>query len=234
MLRRLVSVGKGRVWHRSLASNKQKQQVSTPVIGVGEELPKVDPLSISTEGEPVRQIDTRLRPRHRILIEGGIPPVEFEWEKKRTARRQRFGQFGLASGVNLEELWPTVEEIEEEEAIGMYRELQAVLQEHKQLVAERKKTEAARDKEIQANIKKYPAMLKKYEASQIKAEKEKDEKELTLERRIREIHEYFGYWLDPKDPRFGVMLQQKEAEEKKAEKMAKRAEKEKKKFADIV
>lgn len=59
MLRRLVSVGKGRVWHRSLASNKQKQQVSTPVIGVGEELPKVDPLSISTEGEPVRQIDTR-------------------------------------------------------------------------------------------------------------------------------------------------------------------------------
>lgn len=59
MLRRLVSIEKGRVWHRSLASNKQKQQVSTPVIGVGEELPKIDPLSISTEGEPVRQIDNR-------------------------------------------------------------------------------------------------------------------------------------------------------------------------------
>ena len=40
--------------------------------------------------------------------------------------------------------------------------------------------------------------------------------------------------MDPKDPRFEVMLQQKEAEEKKAEKMAKRAEAQKKKIAEIV
>lgn len=42
-----------------------------------------------------------------------------------------------------------------------------------------------------------------------------DEKEAVVERRMREIHEYFGYWMDPKDPRFEVMLQQKEAQEKK-------------------
>lgn len=50
---------------------------------------------------------------------------------------------------------------------------------------------------------------------------------------FREIQEYFGYWMDPKDPRFEVMLQQKEAEEKKSEKLAKRAEAQKKKFAEI-
>ena len=54
-----------------------------------------------------------------------------------------------------------------------------------------------------------------YYASQVKAETEKSEQDKVLERRIREIQEYFGYWIDPKDPRFEVMLKQKEAEEKK-------------------
>lgn len=61
----------------------------------------------------------------------------------------------------------------------------------------------------------YADVLAKFEASNVKAEKEKSEKEEKLERRIREIQEYFGYWIDPKDPRFEVMLAQKEAEEKK-------------------
>lgn len=38
-----------------------------------------------------------------------------------------------------------------------------------------------------------------------------------LERRVREIQEYFGYWIDPADPRFSIMLQQKEVEEKKVD-----------------
>lgn len=48
-----------------------------------------------------------------------------------------------------------------------------------------------------------------------KIEANKSEKEQALESRIREIQEYFGYWIDPKDPRFTVMLKQKELEEKK-------------------
>lgn len=61
----------------------------------------------------------------------------------------------------------------------------------------------------------YEKKLADYYASQVQAETEKSEQEKVMERRIREIQEYFGYWIDPNDPRFEVMLKQKEAEEKK-------------------
>ncbi|CAB3410838.1 unnamed protein product [Caenorhabditis bovis] len=175
-----------------------------------------------------------MRPRHRIMASGGIPPVQFEFERDRISRRERFGKYGLASGVAVEELFPTVEEIEEEQALGLYHELNDALKQHKELQQKKKVAEEARLAELEKNLKKYPSILAKYEAGLIKQEKEKDEKELALEKRIREIQEYFGYWMDPKDPRFEVMLKQKEEEEKKAAKLAKRQEMAKKKFAENV
>ncbi|CAD6186348.1 unnamed protein product [Caenorhabditis auriculariae] len=161
-----------------------------------------------------------MRSRHRILAAGGMPPVEFEFERERAARRERFGRFGLKSGVPVEELFPTVEELEEEKALGLYRELNDVMREHTDLQAKKKIKEAARLAELEKNLKSYPQKLAKYEASLVKSEREKDAKELALEKRIREIQEYFGYWMDPKDPRFEVMLQQKEQEEKEGYSMA--------------
>jgi len=35
--------------------------------------------------------------------------VEYEYEKEKWAKGERFGQFGLSSGVDIRELWPTVE-----------------------------------------------------------------------------------------------------------------------------
>lgn len=163
-----------------------------------------------------------------------MPPVQFDSEQKRASRRERFGKYGLASGVPVAELFPTEEEIEEEQAIGLYRELTDVKKEYLELKKKKEEAEKARLVELEKNLKKYPAALAKYEASLVKQEKEKDEKELALEKRIREIQEYFGYWMDPKDPRFEVMLQQKEAEEKKAAKMAKREEIQKKRYAENV
>ncbi|PIO64274.1 hypothetical protein TELCIR_14106 [Teladorsagia circumcincta] len=165
-----------------------------------------------------------------------MPPLEFEWERKRNAQRERFGTYGLKSGIDPSICWPTVEvtrdypneihspypnisplfqEIEEEQAVGLYREYDTCVREMKALKQKKEAKEAARLAELEKNLEKYPEVLAKYEASQIKAEKERDEKEIALENRIREIQEYFGYWMDPKDPRFEVMLQQKEQEEKK-------------------
>ncbi|PIO72592.1 Mov34/MPN/PAD-1 family protein [Teladorsagia circumcincta] len=156
-----------------------------------------------------------LKPRHRVIAAGGMPPLEFEWERKRNAQRERFGTYGLKSGIDPSLCWPTVEEIEEEQAVGLYREYETCVREMKVLKQKKEAKEAARIAELEKNLEKYPEVLAKYEASQIKAEKERDEKEIALENRIREIQEYFGYWMDPKDPRFEVMLQQKEQEEKK-------------------
>lgn len=69
--------------------------------------------------------------------------------------------------------------------------------------------------EIKANWADYDRQMAEFEQSRIKVESERTEQEERLEARIREIQEYFGYWIDPKDPRFEVMLQQKEMEEKK-------------------
>lgn len=51
----------------------------------------------------------RLTERHRLIAEGRLPPISYEWEKELWAKRERFGTYGLASGVNPDELWPTVE-----------------------------------------------------------------------------------------------------------------------------
>ncbi|CAI5439020.1 unnamed protein product [Caenorhabditis angaria] len=190
---------------------------------------------LSTNSEQIAKVDVSyLRPRHRILAAGGVPPVEFDYERERAARRERFGKFGLASGVSVEELYPTVEEIEEEYAIGLFKELNEVKQEYLELKKKQDEAHKNRLAELEKNLKKYPAALEKYEASLVKQEKLKDEKEIALEKRIREIQEYFGYWMDPKDPRFEVMLEQKEAEEKKAVKLAKREEVQKKRYAEVV
>ncbi|VDO88471.1 unnamed protein product [Heligmosomoides polygyrus] len=175
-----------------------------------------------------------MKPRHRVIAAGGMPPIEYEWERKRSAQRERFGTYGVKSGIDPSICWPTVEEIEEEQAIGLYREYETCLREMKALQQKREAKEAARIAELERNLQKYPEVLAKFEASQVMAEKERDAKEIALENRIREIQEYFGYWMDPKDPRFEVMLQQKEQEEKKAAKLARREEMLKKKIADVV
>ncbi|KAJ1373748.1 hypothetical protein KIN20_036244 [Parelaphostrongylus tenuis] len=188
---------------------------------------------VVSDGTPRVDI-SGLKPRHRVIAAGGMPPLEFDWERERSAQRERFGTYGLKSGINPSICWPTVEEIEEEQAVGLYREYHACLREMKALKEKQQAKEAARIAELEKNLEKYPSVLAKYEASLVKAEKERDAKEIALENRIREIHEYFGYWMDPKDPRFEVMLQQKEQEEKKAAKLARRAEIQKKTIADII
>uniref|UniRef100_A0AC34QWX2 Large ribosomal subunit protein mL64 n=1 Tax=Panagrolaimus sp. JU765 TaxID=591449 RepID=A0AC34QWX2_9BILA len=193
-----------------------------------------------------QQIKTSLNERHRIIAEGGIPPLTYDYEKEKWAQRTRFGLYGLASGVDIRKLWPTVEvtsgvdirklwptveEAEEAKAMKFYRKYDdareiAIKNKTAKIEAVKKKLE-----EVRKNEENYEKKLADYYASQVKAETEKSEQEKVMERRIREIQEYFGYWIDPNDPRFEVMLKQKEAEEKKAEKMAKRAAAEKKKIA---
>ncbi|GMR53565.1 hypothetical protein PMAYCL1PPCAC_23760, partial [Pristionchus mayeri] len=148
----------------------------------------------------------------------------------------RLGPYSAARNANvrLSVGWPRAEEVEREKSWGTFTPLSVVKEQSAAIVAEKQKKDRNRLDKIIKNEMNYGAMLKKYENSQMKAEKEKDEKDAVMERRMREIHEYFGYWMDPKDPRFEVMLQQKEAQEKMADKLAKRAELVKKKIAEVM
>ena len=59
---------------------------------------------------------------------------------------------------------------------------------------------------IEANWKKHDKMLAEYLEEKSKAVDEKTTQEQELQRQVREVQEYFGYYVDPRDPRFRLML----------------------------
>lgn len=65
--------------------------------------------AFDAENEWSHQWFCRLKPRHRVIAAGGMPPIEYEWERKRSAQRERFGTYGVKSGIDPSICWPTVE-----------------------------------------------------------------------------------------------------------------------------
>lgn len=63
---------------------------------------------------------------------------------------------------------------------------------------------------IEANWKKHDKMLIDYYEEKAKSGDEQKIQEEELQKKIREVQEYFGYWVDPKDPRFEFMLKEKD------------------------
>jgi len=177
---------------------------------------------------------SRLNDYHRQLANKRIPPVSYEWQKERKEIKSRFGLYGKRSGVDIARCWPSVQEIEDMNALGLSTLYSSAVAEVKTNEAREEHKVSKRLSELNKNIKSLPSRLEKFEASRLKEAVEKSEQDKKLERKIREIQEYFGYYMDPKDPRFESMFKQKEAEEKKAEKLAKRQEAQKKKIADAV
>ncbi|KAF8369148.1 hypothetical protein PRIPAC_86977, partial [Pristionchus pacificus] len=146
----------------------------------------------------------------------------------------RLGEYHGLKETTVNLRWPSVEDVEREGKSNLFTPHSILREQSESMANEKKKKDSMRLEKMIKQEMNYGVTLAKYEGSQMKAEQEKDEKEAVVERRMREIHEYFGYWMDPKDPRFEVMLQQKEAQEKKADKMAKRAELVKKKIAEVM
>uniref|UniRef100_A0A158Q7V2 arginyltransferase n=1 Tax=Elaeophora elaphi TaxID=1147741 RepID=A0A158Q7V2_9BILA len=153
------------------------------------------------------KIVSRLTERHRLIAEGRLPPVSYEWEKELWAKRERFGTYGLASGVNPEELWPTVEEIQEEEAVEWYMKYSDVLK----TVENHKKAEYTatlnRLKEVAALEDKYPEMLSEFLANRKEVVPMKSKQELEAEEQAKDMLEYYGYEVLPKDPRFPILFE---------------------------
>lgn len=67
-----------------------------------------EPLIVKSS-HPAVQLRTTLNERHRTMAEGGVPPAIYENEKAKWELAERFGRYGLSSGVDIRRLWPTVE-----------------------------------------------------------------------------------------------------------------------------
>lgn len=63
---------------------------------------------------------------------------------------------------------------------------------------------------IEANWQKHDKMLAEYHEEKSQVGDEQKIQEEVLQRKVREVQEYFGYWVDPKDPRFELMIREKE------------------------
>ncbi|KAL3082597.1 hypothetical protein niasHT_038186 [Heterodera trifolii] len=171
-----------------------------------------------------------LSPRHRIIAEGGMPPLEYEFEREKWAMGERFGRYGLRGGVDISKLWPTVEEIEEVKAVRRFRtakEAQHIAKMETEKEQIRRKNRLDR---IERNWATYDAQLAEFNQREVQTEAEKETADQELKRQVEEVRNYFGYWVDPNDPRFSVMLKHREDTLKMEAKMA---VKKKKKYGQV-
>uniref|UniRef100_A0A914H2Q4 Large ribosomal subunit protein mL64 n=1 Tax=Globodera rostochiensis TaxID=31243 RepID=A0A914H2Q4_GLORO len=161
-----------------------------------------------------------LSPRHRIIAEGGIPPTQYEFEREKWAMGERFGRYGQRGGVDIRQLWPSVEEIEEINALRMYRTAKEAEQISKTNVEKEQIRRKNRLDRIERNWQTHDEQLAEFHQRAIQSEIDKESSEQELERKVEEVKNFFGYWVDPNDPRFAVMLQHKEQSAKLEAKMA--------------
>uniref|UniRef100_A0A914D8Z2 Large ribosomal subunit protein mL64 n=1 Tax=Acrobeloides nanus TaxID=290746 RepID=A0A914D8Z2_9BILA len=138
--------------------------------------------------------------------------------------QERFGRYGLKSEVDVRKLWPTIEEIEELNALRLYRKATDAIEIAAKAQKMEKEKKLKKLADVEKNFASYPAKLQAYEESSKKVDEQAVSKEKKNESRVLEVQAYFGYWIDPKDPRFETMMKQKEAEEKKKTKLVKRQE----------
>lgn len=186
----------------------------------------------SGEGRNTKtKVVSRLNERHRLLAESRPPPVTYEWEKELWAKRARFGNYGLASGIAPAELWPTVEEIMEERTVGWYRKYSDILKIAENAKTEERVTAISRMNEVNHAESKYPEMLEEFLASQKEVVPAKTKQELDVEQQTNDMLEYYGYEIAPKDPRFLILFDKMTEAKKKAAKLAEKEEQSQRKVA---
>uniref|UniRef100_A0A915Q4H8 Large ribosomal subunit protein mL64 n=1 Tax=Setaria digitata TaxID=48799 RepID=A0A915Q4H8_9BILA len=176
------------------------------------------------------KVVSRLTERHRLIAEGRLPPVSYEWEKELWAKRQRFGTYGVVSGVKPEELWPSVEignyfqEIQEEEAIGWYAKYIDVLKSVQNTKKLEHEATLARLKEMVEVEERHPEMLKEFLKNQKEVVPMKSKQELATEQQAKDMLEYYGYEISSNDPRFPILFERMTEAKKKAAKLAEKEE----------
>lgn len=82
-----------------------------------------------------------------------------------------------------------------------------------------------RQKTVESQMSKMPQYIQQYRERLTKAEAQERSLESKRKALLEEARDYFGYDIDPRDPRFEQMKEKKEEEEKKLKKKKKKEEK---------
>ncbi|CAI9536974.1 unnamed protein product [Staurois parvus] len=168
-----------------------------------------------------------------FFIPDPADPKTKEWQKGPAYEAKLYGQYGSASWVKPEQLWPSPEELQMvvEEEKEWYRSLREMLSnvEAKEMEELMKKRE--RERLIAANMAKMPKMVEDWRREKREARlKEKEDKDRKL-RLLAIAHEKFGVTVDPRSTKFLDMLKDMEKDEKRKLKAVKRMQREEEKAA---
>ncbi|KAL2711553.1 growth arrest and DNA damage-inducible proteins-interacting protein 1 [Vespula squamosa] len=180
---------------------------------------------------------SRLNPQHRNMLLGQRPYNEsIEWFHNTVKYKKRMlGRYGIkAVEVPAGFAWPTPEEVED------MKEYERVaypysIQEEWDKIKEKNRKEAEAIKAREADISQKMAKLDKWinDLNSRLAKKEADilQAKKNKERLIQEVREQLGYAVSVNDEKFKAAMAEKEKEQKKILKMAKKKLKEEKMLA---
>lgn len=195
------------------------------------ELPAVlyDPVDLEAREQEIEQKRNKsgLLPQHRRMLNRQKPYDEAQSWVHNTLKYQRtmYGRHGAASGVDPRILFPTPQETEEQaefERVAFPKTLPEMIEITKQEKLLKAETIRKREEDITKKLGKLDQWQRELSA---KIAKREDDARAAIERKerlVEEVRRQFGFKLDPKDQRFKEMLAQKEKEDKKMAKQAKK------------
>lgn len=167
---------------------------------------------------------------HRRRLLNQLPYEEPQsWVHKTVAYRQRmYGRYGAASGVDPRIMFPTSEDLadrDEYERVAYPKTLHEMVAEEKAIAEAKKAAKLKREDDIAKKLLKLDQWTKELNVRVAKKEADARTAKEKRERLIEEVRRQFGFRLDHRDPRFNELLEQKEVEDKKANKALKKQKK---------
>jgi len=176
----------------------------------------------------VSRMEKRYRDRMLHVMEPPEPPNYIaELFQSQGQRRKLYAKYGRKLGVDPGVMWPSEKELNEK--IEFEKDWEPSLQQRwKKLEEDRAqlaKERREKNELVEKQMAKMPSIINQYRARLAKADEAERKQQEKKQQLMEQAREFFGYALDPKDPRFEQMQLEKEEEEKKLKKKKKREEK---------
>ncbi|XP_063700267.1 large ribosomal subunit protein mL64 [Culicoides brevitarsis] len=177
---------------------------------------------------------SRLSKAHRNFLMEQVPyPDGPESWIHQTLKYKRglFGKYGLASGIDPRICYPTATEKadkEEYERVAYPFTLQEMQQANAESREKKRQKIMQKEETIANKLSKLDTWLADMNARIAKKEAEAREIKERKERLVEEVRRHFGYKVDPRDEKFKEMLAQKEKEDKRMRKEARKKQRDEK------
>lgn len=170
---------------------------------------------------------SRLREHHYKKHHRQVTRLSEDEEIVVSLREQRrlYGLYGASSGINVAKLWPSKEELELEkewEKVARPHSVLEMINMAKKAKEEEERAIQQRQEELKRNVAKLEGWKREVRERVLRQEREAQIAKEKKDKLIEEVRQILGFQIDPKDERFKEALLQKEREDKKAKKAAKK------------